>query len=56
MPGLLLGSAYAVSAGIIIYSIERDFISSEDAPKYLIGWAVAGLVLGILAVVLRRRD
>ena len=56
MAGLLLGSAYAVSAGIIIYSIERDFISSEDASKFLIGWAVAGLILALLAVLLRRRD
>lgn len=56
MAGLLLGSAYAVSAGIIIYSIERDFIASEDAAKFLIAWAVAGLVLAVLAVVLRRRD
>lgn len=56
MAGLLLGSAYAVSAGIIIYSIERDYIASEDAAKFLIAWAVAGLVLAVLAVVLRRRD
>jgi hypothetical protein len=56
MTGLLLGSAYAVSAGIIIYSIERDYIASEDAAKFLIAWAAAGLVLAVLAVVLRRRD
>ena len=56
MTGLLLGSAYAVSAGIIIYSIERDYIASEDAGKFLIAWAAAGLVLAVLAVVLRRRD
>jgi LytS/YehU family sensor histidine kinase len=56
MAGLLLGSAYAVSAGIIIYSIERDYIAREDAAKFLIAWAVAGLVLAVLAVLLRRRD
>lgn len=52
----LLGSAYAVSAGLIVYAIERDHISGGDAFKYILGWAVAGLVLALMAILLRREE
>ncbi len=56
MPGLLLGSAYAVSAGLIVYAIERDYVDDADALKFLIGWAIAGLGLAIGALLLRRDE
>ncbi|MGH2656344.1 MAG: hypothetical protein ACRDIZ_06575 [Actinomycetota bacterium] len=54
--GILLGSAYAVSAGLVIYALERGHFSSDSAPTIIIAWAVAGLVLALLAVVLRRPE
>ncbi|MGH2545433.1 MAG: hypothetical protein ACRDHJ_00965 [Actinomycetota bacterium] len=54
--GFLLGSAYAVSAGLVIYALERGIFSSDSAPTLIITWAVTGLVLAILAVVLRRPE
>jgi hypothetical protein len=52
----LLGSAYAVSAGLLVYAIERDILSRDSAPTLIITWAIAGLVLALLAVVLRRPE
>lgn len=52
----LLGSAYAVSAGLMVYGIERDILPRDSAPTIIIAWAVAGLVLALLAVVLRRPE
>jgi hypothetical protein len=49
MNGLIIGSAFAVSAGLIVYAIERDFIARSDALHYLIPWAVAGLILALVA-------
>ncbi len=50
MYGFLLGSSYGVSAGLIVYGIERDYISEDRAFTYIIAWAILGVVLATLAV------
>jgi hypothetical protein len=53
---MLLGGAYAVSAGLIVYAIERGYIARHDAFKYIIGWAALGLVLALVAAVRKGED
>jgi hypothetical protein len=55
MSGFVIGSAFAVSAGLVVYSVEKGFIVRTDALHYLIPWAVAGLVLALVAA-LRGKD
>lgn len=56
MFGFLLGSTYGVSAGLIVYGIERDYIAQGSALTYLIAWAVVGLVLAFSGIVVRTRS
>src|SRR5687767_14822101 len=35
MYGFLLGTSYGVSAGLIVYGIERDYISEDRAFTYI---------------------
>lgn len=53
MGGLLTGGAYAVSAGLLIYAIEKGLVADSDQFLLIIGWAVAGLVLAILSVAIQ---
>lgn len=53
---LLLGGAYAVSAGLIVYAIERGYIAPVDRFRYLFGWAVVGVLLAILSAALQRKE
>jgi hypothetical protein len=55
MPNLLIGTAYAVSAGLIIYSIQAELAPEEARFPLIIAWAIAGLVLSFVAV-WRRTD
>lgn len=50
MPTFLVGSAYAVSSGLIVYGISEDIIDEGSHSTVLIGWAVAGLALAFIAV------
>lgn len=46
--GLIIGGAYAVSAALIVYGIERGYIARSDTFRYLIAWAIAGVFLALL--------
>ena len=50
MPNLLIGTAYAISAGLIIYSIQAELAPEEIRFPLIIAWAIAGLVLSFVAV------
>lgn len=56
MSGWVTAGAYGVSAGLVIYGLERDYIDHAQGFAYIIGWAVAGLVLSLLAVLIRKRE
>jgi hypothetical protein len=49
--GFLVGSAYAISAGLLVYMNEMDIdpVASDPGP-WLISWAIAGLFLAILSI------
>lgn len=53
---LLIGGAYAVSAGLIVYAIERGYVTPREGFRYLFAWAVLGAILAVLAVILHRRE
>jgi len=55
MPNLLIGTAYAVSAGLIIYAIESDLAPEDMGFPLIIVWALMGLVLSFAAI-WRRSD
>jgi len=55
MSSLLTGGSYAVSAGLLVYGIERELIPEDIRLGLLMVWAVAGLALAILGLFLNRR-
>lgn len=55
MPNFVVGSAYAVSTGLIIYGITSRIIPDNLHFLVIMIWALAGLALGFAAI-LRRRD
>jgi hypothetical protein len=55
MPNLLVGTAYAVSAGLIIYSIQAELAPEEFKFPLIIAWAIAGLLISFAAI-WRRTD
>jgi hypothetical protein len=56
MYGFLLGTSYGVSAGLIVYGIERDYISEDRAFTYIMAWAIVGLGLAVLALIIRPKS
>jgi hypothetical protein len=55
MPSFLIGSAYAVSVGLIIFADTSNLAPKEWQFPLVIIWAVAGLVLAFVAVLVPRR-
>jgi len=55
MPNLLIGTAYAVSAGLIIYAVQSELAPQNVKFPLILAWAIAGLVLSFVAV-MRRGD
>jgi amino acid transporter len=51
VPTFLVGSAYAVSSGLIVYGISEDVVAEDSHAALLVGWAVAGLLLAFIAVI-----
>jgi membrane protein implicated in regulation of membrane protease activity len=57
MPGFLIGSAYAVSVGLIIFAVSTKLAPTDWQFPLVMAWAIAGLVLAFVAVLVpRRRD
>jgi len=55
VPNLLIGTAYAVSAGLILYTVESGLAPPDVRFPLILAWAIAGLVLSFVAV-LRRSE
>ncbi|HXN91642.1 MAG TPA: hypothetical protein VN906_09170 [Candidatus Sulfotelmatobacter sp.] len=55
MPNFLIGSAYAVSVGLIIFAVSANLAPADWKFPLVMAWAIAGLVLAFLAVILARR-
>lgn len=47
----LTGGAYAVSAALIIYADATGLTPEDSRLPLIVGWAVAGLLLAVIAVV-----
>jgi uncharacterized membrane protein YbhN (UPF0104 family) len=50
MPNFLVGSAYAVSAGLILFAIVQEIAPSDLHFPLLLGWALLGVLLAFVAV------
>jgi hypothetical protein len=50
MTGFVIGSAYGVSTGLLLYGMAEGIIAPEHRFVYLIAWAAAGLVMALVAV------
>jgi hypothetical protein len=50
MPSLLIGSSYAVSAGLIVYAIQARYAPEGSQFGLLVLWAGFGVVLAALAI------
>jgi uncharacterized membrane protein YbhN (UPF0104 family) len=50
MPNLLIGTSYAISAGLIIYSIQAKYAPEGWAFGLLFAWAIFGVGLSALAI------
>lgn len=46
----LVGGAYAVSAGLVVYGIQSKIIASSEHFTFLVVEAAAGLGLAVLAI------
>jgi len=55
VPNLLIGTAYAVSAGLILYTVESELAPPDVRFPLILAWAIAGLFLSFVAV-LRRSE
>ena len=56
MSGVVVGSAYAVSAGLIIYGITAKIIPKEYQFPLIIAWAAIGIVLAFVGVLRKGRS
>lgn len=56
MPNLLIGTSYAVSAGLIIYAIQARHAPEDSEFILLISWAVIGIFLAFSAIAFGRKD
>ncbi len=55
MPSFLIGSAYAVSVGLIVFAVSTPLAPSDWRFPLVMIWAIAGLVLAFVAVLVPRR-
>ncbi len=55
MPSFLIGSAYAVSVGLIIFAVSTPLAPNDWRFPLVMIWAIAGLVLAFVAVLVPRR-
>lgn len=55
MPSFLIGSAYAVSVGLIIFAVSTKLAPADWQFPLVMIWAIAGLVLAFVAVLVPKR-
>jgi hypothetical protein len=55
MPTFLVGSAYAISSGLIIYAIVSELAPEDLHWPLVLAWAVVGLILSFTAIILVRK-
>jgi hypothetical protein len=55
MPSFLIGSAYAVSVGLIIFAVSSTLAPADWRFPLVMIWAIAGLVLAFVAVLVPKR-
>ena len=55
MPNFLIGTSYAVSVGLIVYSIETKLAPVDWRFPLVMIWAAAGILLAMLAIMWPRR-
>ena len=55
MPSLLIGTSYTVSVGLIIFAIQSNLAPAEWKFPLVMIWAIAGLLLAVLAIIWPRR-
>lgn len=56
MPNFLIGTSYAVSAGLIVYAIQSDLAPDNVKFPLILAWAVAGIVLAFSAVFMAKKE
>jgi len=55
MPSFLIGTSYAVSAGLILYSVQTNLAPKDWKFALVLVWAIAGLALTALAIMWPRK-
>lgn len=56
MPNFLIGTSYAVSAGLIVYAVQTDLAPFDTRFPLIVLWAAAGLGLAFTAVLRGKKD
>jgi len=55
MPNFLIGSAYAVSVGLIVFAVSTPLAPADWRFPLVIIWAIAGIVLAFVAILVPKR-
>jgi len=55
MSNLLIGTSYAVSAGLILYAVQSKLAPAEWQFPLVLIWAVAGIGLAFAAILVARK-
>lgn len=55
MPSFLIGTSYAVSAGLILYSIQTGLAPRDWKFALVLLWAVAGVILAGMGIIVPRK-
>lgn len=55
MPSFLIGTSYAVSAGLILYTVQTNLAPRDWRFTLVFAWAIAGLVLTAMAIAWPRK-
>jgi hypothetical protein len=50
MPSFLIGSSYAISAGLIIYAIQFKYAPDGSQFTLIVVWAAIGVILAAMSI------
>lgn len=56
MPNFLIGTSYAISAGLVLYTVQTNLAPIDGKFPLVILWAVAGLALAFTAVLRGKKE